>query len=290
MKLATQTYIATRVLGFEEGIKAIKRAGFDSVDMSLFRMDQDDNEFVKDDWKKVAKEYKSIIDQVGIPCSQAHAPHIFEFGNDSILKEVAIPRIKRSIEIASIMGAHCIVIHPLHHLDYKTREKEIRELNIKYMKELVPVAKDLGVIIGFENMWQRDLTTGKIIANVGGFAKELAEDVDKINSDWVKVCLDVGHCSLVGEEAKDAIHLLGKERIIALHVHDNDYCEDLHTLPYLGKMNWAEIMKALSGIGYEGDLTYEADNFLRGFDVELLPDALKFMDTVGRHLIKLQNK
>jgi sugar phosphate isomerase/epimerase len=48
----------------------------------------------------------------------------------------------------------------------------------------------------------------------------------------------------------------------ALHVHDNDYIDDRHTLPGLGRMDWEEIMKALAEIDYDGDFTYEADNFL----------------------------
>lgn len=285
MKLATQTYIPTKMLGFENGIRAIKKAGFDSVDLSLFRMDQDDNEYVKEDWKAIANEERAILNDIGIACTQAHAPHIFDFGNDNILKNVAIPRIERSIEIASIMGASCVVVHPLHHLDYRTNRDEIRNMNLQYMSNFIPKAQDFGIVIGYENMWQRDLQHNGIVASTGGIAIDLAEDIDAIDSPYVKACLDVGHSSLVGQEAQDAIQILGRDRIIALHVSDNDYISDQHTLPFLGKMNWKAIMHSLYQIGYEGDFTYEADNFLRGMDVDLLQPALTFMEIVGRKIV-----
>ena len=44
-------------------------------------------------------------------------------------------------------------------------------------------------------------------------------------------------------------------------------------------------MKALSDIDYRGELTYEADFFVRNFPKEIQPDALKLMTKMGRYLI-----
>ena len=290
MRLATQSYIPTLKLGFEEGIRAIKNAGFDSVDISLFRMDTDDNIYISENWKFVAEEQRHILDEIGLPCSQAHAPHIFDFSDEYIFREIAIPRIVRSMEIAKILGAECIVIHPLHHLDYLTKKKLIREKNLAYMNELIPIAEKLNIVIGFENMWQKDKNRDCIIPNVGGYVDDFIEDLDSLNSPYVKACLDIGHVALVGEDPQTVIHQLGKGRLKALHVHDNNLKEDSHTIPYLGKINWDEVMSALNDTGYEGDLTYEADNFLKGFPVALIPSALCFMSAVGKYLTGKMNR
>jgi sugar phosphate isomerase/epimerase len=88
------------------------------------------------------------------------------------------------------------------------------------------------------------------------------------------------------------IKLMGGDRIKALHVHDNDGKNDTHTLPYAssGVMDWDKITDALREIGYQGDLTYEADSFMSRFPAELLPDCERLMHAVGRHLIKMIEK
>ena len=134
MKLATQSYVPALKLGFRDGMAAIKAAGFDSVDMSLFRMDQDDNIFVSDRWETTAYEERSILDELDLPCSQAHAPHIFDFSDERTFKEIAKPRIIRSMKIAKILGAKCIVIHPLHHLDYRREKDRLRRMNHENQK------------------------------------------------------------------------------------------------------------------------------------------------------------
>ena len=45
-------------------------------------------------------------------------------------------------------------------------------------------------------------------------------------------------------------------------------------------------MSALAEIGYKGDLTFEADNFMKNNPKELIPECEKFMVQTGRTLIK----
>ena len=46
-------------------------------------------------------------------------------------------------------------------------------------------------------------------------------------------------------------------------------------------------MRLLYEIGYEGDLTFEADNFYAAFPDEMLPDVALFMQKTGRQLIRM---
>ena len=50
-------------------------------------------------------------------------------------------------------------------------------------------------------------------------------------------------------------------------------------------MNWDKITKALGEIDYQGEFTYEADNFLARIDRAALPAALSYMEKLGRVLI-----
>ncbi|MCQ2386169.1 MAG: DNA adenine methylase, partial [Clostridia bacterium] len=52
---------------------------------------------------------------------------------------------------------------------------------------------------------------------------------------------------------------------------------DLHTIPFLAKTDWQSFTDALREIRYDGDLTLEADGFLKGMPDEILPVAANLM-------------
>ena len=108
-----------------------------------------------------------------------------------------------------------------------------------------------------------------------------------LDSPYFVACLDTGHVSLSGEDMSVMIRGLGGRRLKALHVHDTDGYRDLHTLPFTSANDFGLIMKLLAEIGYEGDLTFEADRFFHGFPVEMYPDVAAFMCKTGRQLIKM---
>ncbi|MDY4214123.1 MAG: sugar phosphate isomerase/epimerase, partial [Eubacteriales bacterium] len=51
-----------------------------------------------------------------------------------------------------------------------------------------------------------------------------------------------------------------------------------------GMADWDKIMKALRDIGYTGDLTFEAGNYLKSLPKELYPAGAEMMVTVGKYL------
>lgn len=279
MVLSTQTSYIGKVFGDEAAVKLFADAGFRTLDFSFFQMSHGDCIMNTDGYKEYAQGIRKAADKCGVTFNQSHAPFTFDWQADGALENVARPRIIRSMEISSILGVGIIVIHPIHHMVYKGNEQNIRAINMEYYKGLAPYAKKYNLKIAVENMWQRDSLRKYIVDDVCSKAEELASYVDELNAyeNCFVACLDLGHVGLVGEKAEDAIRILGGKRLKSLHVHDNNYQSDDHTLPGLGKMDWRAITAALSDIGYDGEFTLEADKFLFGFDKELLPAALKFM-------------
>jgi sugar phosphate isomerase/epimerase len=78
---------------------------------------------------------------------------------------------------------------------------------------------------------------------------------------------------------------MGKDRLQALHVHDVDYVSDCHTMPFMESLDWNAVAAALAQIRYEGNFTFEADNFLIKMPRELMPEASRLMAQTGRYLI-----
>ena len=100
--------------------------------------------------------------------------------------------------------------------------------------------------------------------------------------------IEPGEIVLTARLFADMIRKLGHDRLGALHIHDNDFTMDQHLLPYLGKLDWADIAKALGEIDYQGDFTYEVNGLLfDGCDEGFVPIATRFMGEVGKHICSI---
>ena len=285
MILSTQTSNLFGRFGAEDSIRIFAQAGFDAIDFSMFGLTHDNNELVTADEAAFAKDLRQKAEAAGIRFNQAHAPFPgWRVGDDAYNAKMPA-RVEKSIKIAGLLGAEAIVVHPI---AIPGGGQEQKDFNLKMYREFAPVAKEYGIKVALENMWGHDPRRNYIIPNVCSFAADLCDYYDALDdSEAFTVCLDLGHCGLVGEEAQDAIRILGHDRLGALHVHDNNYVQDSHTIPYdYGmRMNWDKITRALGEIDYNGDFTFEADVFFARFDRESMPIAAKFMADIGRTLI-----
>lgn len=285
MLLSTQTDYLGRTHGDEEAIRLLKKGGFDAFDFSFFRMFSEKDYWTNQpDFRETAKHLRAVADACKIVCNQAHAPFASTTG-DKAGDEERFQSILRSMEAAAILGAKAIVVHPVQHLPYVINAKELHRLNMEFYRQLIPYCEQFGIQVACENMWQRNKEAGRIVDSVCASPEEFCEYLDELNSSWVVGCLDIGHVALVDRDLPTFIKTMGPKRLRALHVHDNTLWEDSHTLPFTMKIDFDAVTAALGEIGYEGDFTFEADNFLRKLPTELEDDAVRFMEKVGRCLI-----
>ena len=287
MLLSTQNDALGRSFGEAESIRMLKKAGFDAFDYSMFRIVREpDYALNQPNWREYVRGLRAVADEVGIRCNQAHAPFPSSKGEKEY-DEMAYDAIVRSMEAASILGANVIIVHPMQHLPYAENKAALREMNIAFYRGLIPYCERFNIRVAVENMWQRSEQAGNhIVDSTCSRAEEFCDYIDAIGSPWIVACLDIGHVGLVGEEIRRMIHMLGRDRLQALHVHDNDFNGDQHTLPFTRNMDFELITTALHDIGYAGDFTFEADNFINRVPMELKQDASIYMCKVGRYLMK----
>ena len=287
MLLSTQTQRLQSNFGYEQAIKMLAKAGYDAYDMSLFHPLSGDDPLYGEDFTGYAKKLRELADAEGIICNQAHAP--FPSSTPERDKdEIIFKSIVHSMEIASILGAKCIIVHPKQHLPYRSNEAELKKINMEFYKSLIPYCEQFDINVAVENMWQHN-PVGKttIVNSTCARVEEFCDYIDTLNSDRIVACLDIGHVSLCGEDMSVMIRGLGGKRLKALHVHDTDGFRDLHTLPFTSCNDFPLVMKLLKEIGYEGDLTFEADSFFRNFPLSMHQDVANFMQITGRTLIKM---
>lgn len=284
MKLSTTVITVAREYGFDKAVDILAKAGFDCLDFSFYENFQS----IYDEKLEFFKELRKKVEAKGLRFNQAHAPFSSSYADEEGTKK-RFDEIVRSMERAALLGAENIIVHPCQHLPYEEDgvPEKLFEMNMDFYNRLKPYCEEYGIHVAIENMWQYRGSTQKIVHATCSRPEEFIKYVDSLDSEWFVACLDIGHAMLVCEDPADFVRALGKKRLRALHVHDVDGSRDLHTLPYFGVCNWEKIMKALAEVGYEGEVTYEADGFIQNKPTELYPEYLKVMEKTGRHLIKI---
>jgi sugar phosphate isomerase/epimerase len=249
-------------------------AGFEAIDYSMY---EGDGAVFGRGGSLLLKEMRRVADSYGVSFNQTHAPFSrFRLGieNDGYNREL-FDKIRRSIDFTAALGAPRVVIHPAFICRNLTADERFG-MNMDFYLTLLPYAKQVGVEIAIENMWGRHRDDNqKIIKNVCSDAEELIRYVDGVGDPSVTACLDVGHAVLVGESPDAMARALGT-RLSSVHLHDNGFYYDDHTLPFMGKVNFVSFANALSEISYRGDITLESNSFMDRMPDGLVPAALVF--------------
>ena len=280
MKLSIHTDRLCRRFGALSAVKMIAAAGFEAADYSMY---YDDNAVFGMGGRILADELKRVALSYGLVFNQAHAPFSsFSIGEDFENRKI-YEKIRESIIIASHIGAPTVVVHPAE-ICPRLSDDDRFEMNMELFSRLCTVGRDYGVKIAIENIWSRHPDDeDRLVGGVCSDAPELIRYADALSSYGAVICFDSGHAGIVGESAAGMVMALG-ERIKHIHLHDNDFVTDRHTLPYLENTNFNSLTKALGRVGYSGDVTLESDGFFKTMPDSLVPSALLFSRSVASHI------
>ena len=220
-----------------------------------------------------ARKLKQIGLDNGIKCNQSHAPF------PVICPEIR-GMLKKAIECTAEAGGEICIIHPD---AYSNAEQ-----NAEMYFELLPFAKEYGVKIATENMWDWDKEKDCAKKAACSHHDDFLAHIKAVNDPYFVACLDIGHAEMRGldTDAPTMIRTLG-DSLQALHIHDNDLWKDSHGLPFTMKINFDGVVKALKEIDYKGDFTLEADTYLRNHTEENVFDGVLEMARVARKLTEM---
>jgi sugar phosphate isomerase/epimerase len=263
MKTSTEIGSIEALVGQEKAVELVAKAGFDAFDFSLFPLGNKDaiHPLNSAGAYAHARKLKQIAMDNGIVCNQSHAPF-------PVRDPYIYSKLKASIELTAEAGGNICIIHPDNHKN--------AEQNAEMYNELLPFAKQCGVKIATENMFNTNKETGRADFAACATAEDFNAHLDAVNDDFLVACLDLGHAEIMGEgtSAPQMIYALGS-RLKALHIHDNDHIRDRHQIPFSMQMDFEAIAKALKDINYDGYLTLEAIYFLKDFTSENALDGVK---------------
>ena len=207
------------------------------------------------------REEYAIIRKHGLVISQAHAPFPCYDPKDPGRFEYMLGVYKRMIEVCQYYQVPRVVVHAaVCSFETKlTTPESVREINRVLYESLIPtlqVCPDVTVCL--ENLFEWSNMTAH-----EGFccdAREAVEWIDDLNAKAGRkafgFCLDTGHLNMLRKDLRTFIPMLG-DRLVCLHIHDNDGTRDTHVAPLTGTVAWGHMCQALKQINYQYDLSFE---------------------------------
>lgn len=179
-------------------------------------------------------------------------------------RKAGVELVKNRIDLAARLGAEDVVLH-LYVPFASIQEGEIKKENFyanvkKSLDELQDYCLEKNIRICLENLFD--------------MPKEYMEEqwdwvMQTYPADFLGFCLDTGHANLIwGREMTEVIRKY-RERIFAVHLHDNYGSVDYHMIPGKGNIPWEEVMKELADSAYQLPLILEVGN-CQGAEEEFL--------------------
>lgn len=233
----------------------LKELGFDTTDESLCETERP-YYASREAMEEYCKPIREASEKYGIEVFQVHASFGVWFEKETWegTYEGILEILRAGIYGAHLMGAKNYVLHPLcesgiwYERTFFTGE-ETRDRTLRCIRDLLHDCEKYGICLCVENLPGKN-------ADIF-FPKFLAEEVSKIDSPYLGICLDTGHAAINGVEIGEAVRDCGKY-LRCLHTHDNNGRDDQHLLPYHGEIDWDSFTDALAEIGYDGSLSFEA--------------------------------
>ncbi len=241
-------------LSFADRFKMARDVGFEAIEAQTVT-----DPHTADEIKKAAEDQKIRIHSV---MNMAHWEYPLS-SSDPAVVEKSIDGMKTSLHNAKLWGADTVLLVP-GVVNPQTSYHEAWTRSQKQIRQLLPLAEELKVVIAVEEVWNKFLLS----------PLEFPRYVDEFKSPWVRAYFDVGNVLLYGYP-QDWIHSLSK-RIAKVHLKDFKHLEDGYRWVNLGEgdIDWPAVRKAFADVGYAGYATTE----LEGGDEAYLRDVSQRVD------------
>ncbi len=179
--------------------------------------------------------------------------------------------VENRMEMTAHLGSQTMVLHLPDRPPGVRAETEYWDTLFRSLDEMEALSRRLEVRIAIENM------PGDTFADI----KRLFA---RYGPSFLGLCYDSGHGNIGGDGLG---HLeRHKDRLIAVHLHDNDGTLDEHNFPFTGTVDWGRLARILRESSYRGCISLESN--LRGMDVDgdvYLAEAYRAAKRLGRMVV-----
>lgn len=227
-------------LSYADRFALARGAGFDAIEMQTVERREEADE-IREASRKTGLQIHSVMnaDHWRFPLSSAD--------RDTVTRSVA--GMETSLRNAASWGADAVLLVPAV-VDAATSYADAWRRSQQVIRErLLPLAKDLKVIVAVEEVWNKFLLS----------PLEFARYVDELDSPWLKAYFDVGNVVFYGYP-QDWIRALGA-RIAKVHLKDFQLDRPNGRFAWKnlgeGDIDWLAVRRAFDDVGYRGYFTTE---------------------------------
>lgn len=215
-----------------DNVKALMEAGSNKIELM---MDAAGWDSYGGDYSKLVKELRALGAEYSV---HPAAWDINLTAEMELLRDAAFCHHMDVLRFCADIGAYQMVLHPGFSyspcFDKETAKKRAHEATCKLAKE----AKRLGVKLAFENVGYN----GASIYTEEEYARAL-DEIDPV----VGYLIDIGHAN-VNHWDIPALMEKVSDRLIGLHIHDNDGTSDAHLPIGQGNVDWDKVIPAMKKI------------------------------------------
>lgn len=211
-----------------ESINGIKEAGFKNVFIQWYNRD----------WEYTQQEQLDYAKSQGLNVIFAHLGYqnINNIWLDDESGDILVENYKKDLEMCAKNHIPMVIMH----LTSKNEAPMYNEKGLQRIQEIVDFAKKLNIKVAFEN------------TKIKGYLEYVMQN---IKNDNVGICYDAGHCHAHFNDEFN--YDLFKNKIFAVHLHDNDKSSDQHLIPFDGTIDWEHVISKLRECNYNGPVTLE---------------------------------
>ncbi len=256
---------------------------FTACDFLESYMQYGETELFSDNWKDWILQIKAYADNRGIMFNQSHQL-IYNYFNDDQQTHLLNNMFDRVTEATALLGAPISVVHPVIPPGCTYDIEQCKEKNAAFIREKAKIAQGYGISFAVENMFNSIQPDGSTKWRYCNTPVQLVDLVNTINMPNVGFCFDVGHAHCMRENIYDSIMKYG-DRLLALHIHDNDTFGDQHNMMFTGSVDWEAFTKGLADCQYKGDFTLESDKAVISLPRALQPHMLEQLHRVSQWIV-----
>jgi len=185
-------------LSYADRFKLVRDSGFEIV-QALTEPDE-----------RKAEEMKQAADAANIRIDSVMNVDHWEYplsSSDPAVVEKSLNGMRTSLRNARLWGSDVVLLVPAV-VNPQTSYRDAWTRSQAQVRKLIPLAAELKVVIGIEEVWNKFLLS----------PLEMVQYIGEFRSPWVQAWFDVGNVVLYGYP-QDWIHTLGK-RIVKVHLKD----------------------------------------------------------------------
>ncbi|MGA3291177.1 MAG: sugar phosphate isomerase/epimerase [Candidatus Bathyarchaeia archaeon] len=236
----------------EEMFDETSESGFSHIEIDLLEKHSCIESFDAKRIRKIVKEATKYDISISL-----HVPYTLNPSDEILsIRRANIEYLEKAVKLAHKIKATHITTHIGYYIglpSWKWKRKQALERLLLSLEKVLPLCGNLEVLLAIENV--NPMPKHSEFFYLGDNINDLQYIFSKLKSPNLKLCLDVGHANTNEGPIKYIEEFA--DRIVSVHIHDNNGKYDEHLTIGMGTINWNILADEFKKIKFYGPFVYE---------------------------------